>query len=85
VIKLYSSRTDTTTHRAVIENGELERLIAEQVAKAAGIDIDAKHVHARCHVSSRMGSTNVETRAEVTITIDHSKQPSVNEDAGDAA
>ncbi|WP_250528825.1 hypothetical protein [Caballeronia sp. ATUFL_F1_KS4A] len=81
MIKLYSSRTDTTINRAVIENGQLERLIAEQVAKAAGIDIDAKHVHARCHVSSRMGSTNTETREKVTITVNRSKQPGVNEDA----
>lgn len=84
MIKLYSSRTDTTTHRAVIQNAELERLIAEQVAKAAGIDIDAKHVHARCHVSTRMGSTSMDCKAEVTITIDHSKQDGVSGDMGDA-
>ncbi|WP_250501956.1 hypothetical protein [Caballeronia sp. AZ7_KS35] len=85
MIKVHSSRTDTTTHRAVIEDGELERLIASHVANAAGVDIDAKHVRAQCHVRTQMGSTNMNVRAEVTITIDHTKQPGLNEDAGEAA
>ncbi len=78
-IKVNTRSTNTTTHYAVIADRDLERLIAEHVAAAAGVSLNNDGVRFQCHVRTNMGSTSLESRAEVTITVDHSKQPSVTE------
>lgn len=78
-IKVSTHIASTTTHYAVICNRDLERLIAEQVARAAGISLNVDGVSFKCYVSTRMGSTDLESKAEVTITIDHLKQDGIAE------
>jgi hypothetical protein len=78
-IKLNASRTNTTTHRAVIKGSDLERLIATHVATAAGVDINHDAVSAQCHITSRMGNYSCETEAVVTITVDHERFDGVAE------
>lgn len=72
-IKVNASRTNTTTHRAIIKGSDLEQIIAAQVAAAAGVDINHDAVRSQCHISSRMGNYSSETEAVVTITVDHEK------------
>lgn len=78
-IEVNSSVTNKTTHYAVVRNDDLERLIAEQVARTAGISLDGDGVSFICHVRTSMGSTSFESKAEVTITVDHLKQPGIAE------
>jgi hypothetical protein len=74
-IKVNSRSTNTTTHYAVIQDRDLERLIAGHVAAAAGVNLDGDGVRFQCHVRSSMGSSSMESKAEVTITVDHNQQP----------
>ena len=78
-IKVRTQSANTTTHYAVIRNGDLERLIAEQVANAAGISLNVDGVSFKCYVRTSMGSIDFESKAEVTITIDHLKQDGIAE------
>ncbi|CAN7610405.1 hypothetical protein LJR034_004678 [Caballeronia sp. LjRoot34] len=73
-INLNTSRTDTTTHRAIIGADELKRIVIEHVAAAAGVDPGAQHVRVSCNLSSRMGNYGSIDEAIVSITVDHEKQ-----------
>jgi hypothetical protein len=78
-IKVNTRTSNTTTHYAVVTDRELERLIAEHVAAAAGVSLDGDGVRFQCHVRTSMGSSSMESKAEVTITVDHNQQPRVAE------
>ncbi|PQV50990.1 hypothetical protein [Paraburkholderia sp. BL21I4N1] len=74
-INVNSSRTNTTTHRAVLDGTELERIIGEYVASMCGIDPGSPGVNIQCRLSSRMGSYSVINEGLVTITVDHAAAP----------
>lgn len=70
-INISSVSTNTTTHRATVSGEEVERLIAEHIARALGLEVDGNQVRARCYVRKEVGQLS----AEVTITVDHSLFP----------
>lgn len=74
-MKVNSKTAHETRHFARIEQAELERLIAEAVASAAGVRLDRSGVKVeRCFISSRDTSTGPERYAECEIVVDHSPQ-----------
>lgn len=72
-INISSVSTNTTVHRATVSGKEVERLIAEHVAQALGLEVDGQRVRAQCYVRKEMGSYQIELSADVTITVDHSQ------------
>ncbi|OXI42469.1 hypothetical protein [Burkholderia aenigmatica] len=78
-IAIKAIRTNTTTHRAVLRDGEIERILAEKVCGLAGIDRTSDNVQVRVHLSSRMGSCGSENSATVEVTIDHGESSSAGE------
>ncbi|WP_144154476.1 hypothetical protein [Paraburkholderia sp. BCC1885] len=78
-IKINTGRTNTTTHRAVLDSAALERVIIEHVAAAAGVNPDASCVRVQCNLSSRMGNYGIINEGIVTITVDHSAAPQVGD------
>lgn len=74
-IKVSSSKSNITKHRAVLDEKVLLRVLSEAVAKEAGIDLDADGVSFRSFVTGRDSSTGPRSEAVVEITIDHDAAP----------
>ncbi|QBR00489.1 hypothetical protein [Paraburkholderia pallida] len=74
-IKVSSSKSNITKHRATLDEKVMLRVLSEAVAKAAGIDLDADGVSVRSFVTSRDSSTGFHKEAVVEITVDHDAQP----------
>ncbi|MEM5325189.1 hypothetical protein VSR34_01075 [Paraburkholderia sp. JHI2823] len=67
-IKIDTSRTNTTTHRAVLRSAEIKRLVWEEVCRQAGVDPLDASVGVRVELSSRSGG---DIEALATITVHH--------------
>ena len=70
-IKIDTSRTNTTTHRAVVRAAEIKRLIWEEVCRQKGIDPNDANVGVRVELSSRPIASGGEIEALATITVHH--------------
>lgn len=76
MIKVNTNAVHETRHFARIEQPELEQLIAEAVATAAGVRLDRPGVKVdRCFFSTTDTPTGVKRYAEVVIVVDHSPLP----------
>ncbi|KWI50283.1 hypothetical protein WT72_24230 [Burkholderia pseudomultivorans] len=78
-IKVSVTRTNTTTHRAVLDSGAIKRALARRVCESAWLDQSGPGVSVDVRLSSRMGSYGAEYEAGVTVTVDHEKQPEAGE------
>jgi len=75
-IKVNTRRQDQTIHHAVLDGKQLEALVLDAVAKAAGVTVDRRAVRVdQLYLSSNMGSTGTEYRATCTIVVDHQARP----------
>jgi len=75
-IKVNTERVDKTVHHVALSHEQLEALVLDAVAKAAGVTIDRRIVRVRqCYLSSRMGSIGTEFSATCTIEVDHQAEP----------
>lgn len=74
-IKINTSRTNTTTHRATVSPEEIKRLLHEEVCRQIGVDPGAKHVGVDVRLSSRMGNYGSEFDALVIVTVQHDAAP----------
>lgn len=74
-IKINTSRTNTTTHRAAVNPEEIKRLLHEEVCRQIGVDPAAQHVSLDVRLSSRMGNYGSEFDALVTVTVQHDTAP----------
>ena len=75
-IKVNTQRQDQTIHHAVLDGKQLEALVLDAVAKAAGVTVDRRAVRVdQLYLSSNMGSTGTEYRATCTIVVDHQALP----------
>jgi hypothetical protein len=79
-IKIHTGRTNTQTHRAVLQADEIKLILAGQVCAAAGVPIEGDGTSVSVQLSSRMGNYGSEYEAIVTVTVDYQKMPT----AGDA-
>lgn len=80
VMKINTSRTNTTTHRACVDAEEIKRLLYEEVCRQLGVDAQAEHVGIDVRLSSRMGNYGAEYDAMVTVTVHHDAAPQVTSD-----
>lgn len=79
-IKVSTKRQDQTIHHAVLDGKQLEALVLEAVARAAGVTIDRRAVRVdRLYLTSRMGSTGSEFEATCTIVVDHQAAPAAGD------
>lgn len=78
-IKISVARTNTTTYRAVLDEREIKRILANKVCGLACVASGADAVEVRIYLSSRMGSCGSEHSATVEVTIDHDKIASAGE------
>jgi hypothetical protein len=74
-IKINTSRTNTTTHRATVSPEEIKRLLHDEVCRQIGIDPGAEHVGLDVRLSSRMGNYGSEFDALVIVTVQHDAAP----------
>lgn len=72
---LNTQTTHVRTTKTTLEGRELERLIAEVVAKQADLNIDHDHVTFKVYISRRDTSSGFVPEAEVTIIEDLGKLP----------
>lgn len=78
-IQITTKRQDQTIHHAVLDGKQLESLVLEAVAKAAGVTVDRRVVRVdRLYLTSRMGSTGSEYEATCTIIVDHLTAPATD-------
>jgi hypothetical protein len=78
-IKFNTGRTNTLTHRAVLNVAEIKLILAREVCAAAGVPIDADSTSANVLLSSRSGNYGSEYEAIVTVTVDYEKMPTTGE------
>lgn len=84
MIKIHTGRTNTQTHRAVLEPAQIKRILAEHVCAAAGVPRESDGTSVSVQLSSRMGNYGTEYEAIVTITVDFEKLPSAAEVSSDS-
>lgn len=71
-IQVNTERVDKTVHHVVLSQAQLEAMVIDAVAQAAGVVVDKRGVRVRrCDFSSRMGSIGTEYSATCTIEVDH--------------
>lgn len=74
-IKISTSRTNTTTHRASVSTEEIKRLLHEEICRQIGVDPGAEWVGIDVRLNSRMGNYGSEFDALVTVTLHHDAAP----------
>lgn len=72
-----TTEVNETRHRARLNQKQLEALVAEAVAKAAGVTLDGRAVRVeQCYIGNEDSmSTGPQRYAECTIVVDHRPQP----------
>ncbi|UEP49635.1 hypothetical protein LMA00_07765 [Burkholderia ambifaria] len=78
-IKINVGRTNTTTHRAVLNEVEIKRILADKVCGLVGVERTSDEVQIKVYLSCRMGSCGSENSAEVEVIVDHNKLPEAGE------
>ncbi|PVX86460.1 hypothetical protein [Paraburkholderia unamae] len=78
-IKISTSRTNTTTHRAVVDQDKIYRLLSEEICRQIGVDTDAEHVVAHVRLNNRSMSYGTLVEAIVEVTIHHDAEPQTTE------
>ena len=78
-MKINTSRQNRDVHTARVDNDAVLRIIAESVAKEAGVCLDQNHVTWRAYFSKCDTSTGIRTDVAVEIIDDHAQKPTVEE------
>ncbi|AXF20526.1 hypothetical protein CUJ89_08560 [Burkholderia pyrrocinia] len=78
-ITIHTKRTDTTTHRTVLNADEIKRIVTQRVCEAADVEPKQAGVSVGVQLSSRMGNYGSEYEAIVTVTVDHAQQSGAGE------
>ncbi|RAR51671.1 hypothetical protein C7401_13631 [Paraburkholderia unamae] len=78
-IKIDTSRTNTTTHRAVVSSEAINRLMFEEICKQLGLDPGAENIGFSTRINNRTMSYGTEIEAIVSVTVHHDAEPQASE------